>query len=190
MQRFNKEKGEPIIVVNEAKITNMSHVIALSTSKGIIQFETYDADAPKTVRNFIDLVNKGFYDGIIFHRVIKNFMIQGGDPYCSRAETISLCGTGGLGYQFEDELNPVTDSYKNGYQRGVVAMANAGKNTNGSQFFIMLNDTPLPHDYTIFGRVVLGQEIVDLIGNVKTNTNDRPTERIVINKATVEKKSL
>jgi cyclophilin family peptidyl-prolyl cis-trans isomerase len=105
-------------------------------------------------------------------------MIQGGDP--------TGTGMGGPGYKFEDELNPNTPSYKTGYQKGVLAMANAGPNTNGSQFFIMLKDTPLPHLYTIFGRVISGQEIVDAIGNVKTDSNDRPTEQVVMEKVTLE----
>ena len=119
-------------------------------------FETYDADASKTVNNFITLAKKGFYNNIIFHRVIKGFMIQGGDPLGN--------GTGGPGYTFEDELNLSTVSYKAGYKKGVVAMANAGPNTNGSQFFIMLADNPdLPPKYTIFGKVVKGQDVVDQI---------------------------
>ena len=157
---------------------NAKRFITLNTNFGDIKFQTYDADAPKTVQNFIDLANKGFYNNLIFHRVIKGFMIQGGDPKGD--------GTGGPGYQFEDELNPQTDSYKVGYKKGVVAMANAGPNTNGSQFFIMLEDYPLPNLYTIFGRVVKGQEIVDAIGNVKTGVNDRPLEPVIIKSVKVE----
>ncbi|MFA7395049.1 MAG: peptidylprolyl isomerase, partial [Candidatus Paceibacterota bacterium] len=136
---------------------NTSSIIKLETNLGEIQFETYPADAPETVANFIKLANEGYYDGLIFHRVIDGFMIQGGDPNCSpelsKRPATGPCGTGGPGYQFKDELNPETTSYQAGYQKGVVAMANAGPNTNGSQFFIMLADTPLPHDYTIFGKV-------------------------------------
>jgi cyclophilin family peptidyl-prolyl cis-trans isomerase len=146
--------------------TSMKHLVTLKTTLGDIQFETYDSDAPKAVNNFIALANKKFYDGVIFHRVIKSFMIQGGDP--------TGTGSGGPGYQFEDELNPGTASYKIGYKKGVVAMANAGPNTNGSQFFIMLADTALPHDYTIFGAVVKGQDVVDAIGNLPTDGGDRP----------------
>jgi cyclophilin family peptidyl-prolyl cis-trans isomerase len=140
--------------------------------------ELYPKDAPKTVENFTSLIEKGFYNGLIFHRVINGFMIQGGDP--------TGTGMGGPGYKFDDELNPNSPSYKTGYQKGVLAMANAGPNTNGSQFFIMLKDTPLPHLYTIFGRVISGQEIVDAIGNVKTDSNDRPTEQVVMEKVTLE----
>src|SRR3989344_959919 len=135
-------------------------IAVLKTSFGTIRFELYGADAPKTVLNFVSLAGKKFYDGLTFHRVIKGFMIQGGDPYCvdyrldikSEGRGGGPCGAGGPGYKFEDELNPNTESYKAGYKKGVVAMANAGPNTNGSQFFIMLADYPLPNNYTIFGK--------------------------------------
>lgn len=159
---------------------NFSHTITIHTNYGDIAFETYDADAPKTVANFITLANKGFYDGVIFHRVIKGFMIQGGDP--------SGNGTGGPGYTFADELNSATESYKNGYKKGVVAMANAGPNTNGSQFFIMLEDYPLPNNYSIFGRVVRGQDVVDKIGSVATNNADRPLEEVKMTSVEVSAK--
>jgi cyclophilin family peptidyl-prolyl cis-trans isomerase len=161
----------------------MSNLITLETSLGQIQFETYNDDAPNTVANFIKLANEKYYDGLIFHRAISGFMIQGGDPNCVKG---GPCGAGGPGYQFADELNPETPSYKAGYQKGVVAMANAGPNTNGSQFFIMLEDYPLPNNYTIFGKVVKGQEIVDQIGQVATGEADRPTTDVVIKTATVE----
>ena len=159
---------------------NNMHQITLQTTMGNITFETYDADAPKATQNFITLTQKGFYNNLIFHRVIKGFMIQGGDP--------SGTGTGGPGYSFEDELNPETDSYKQGYVKGVVAMANAGPNTNGSQFFIMLQDTLLPHNYTIFGKVIAGQDAVDAIGNVKTNSSDKPLDNVTIKSVTVNMK--
>lgn len=162
---------------------NFMHTITLETSKGTIVFETYDADAPKTVENFITLANKGFYTDVIFHRVIEGFMIQGGDP--------TGTGTGGVsawGGKFADELNPATESYKKGYVRGTVAMANAGPNTNGSQFFIMHKDTPLPHNYTIFGRVISGLEVVDAIATTPKNQNDKPLTDVVIKKVTVAEK--
>lgn len=159
---------------------NNMHRITLETSMGTIVFETYDADAPKTSQNFIDLANKGFYNNLTFHRVIPGFMIQGGDP--------NGTGTGGPGYKFDDELNPATDSYKAGYKKGVVAMANAGPNTNGSQFFIMHADYPLPNLYTIFGKVVSGQEVVDKIANVSRDGSDKPLTPVVIKKATVATK--
>lgn len=151
---------------------NMMHQITIITNFGDIVFETYDADASNTVKNFISLAEKGFYNNLTFHRVINRFMIQGGDPNGD--------GTGGPGYTFEDELNPATLSYKAGYKKGVVAMANRGPDTNGSQFFIMLEDYPLPMNYTIFGKVVRGQNVVDEIGDTKTDANDKPLEPVII----------
>ncbi|MEK9177508.1 MAG: peptidylprolyl isomerase [Patescibacteria group bacterium] len=157
---------------------NFMNKITIETNKGTIVFETYDADAPNTVKNFITLANKGFYNGLIYHRVIYGFMIQGGDP--------TGTGTGGPGYQFADELNPNTPSYKADYVRGTVAMANSGPNTNGSQFFIMQKDNSLPHNYTVFGRVISGIDVVDIIAAVKTSTSDKPIEDVVMKKVTVE----
>lgn len=167
--------AQPVIESSNQPTT--MHVVTIETNKGTIQFETFDSDAPKTVENFITLANKKFYDGVVFHRVISGFMIQGGDP--------TGTGRGGPGYQFADELDPATESAKRGYVRGTVAMANAGPNTNGSQFFIMHQDYPLPHNYTIFGRVVSGQEVVDAIAASPTDANDRPLEAVVMNTVTV-----
>jgi cyclophilin family peptidyl-prolyl cis-trans isomerase len=153
------------------------HKITIETNKGTIVFETYDADAPKTVQNFITLANKGFYNGLIFHRVISGFMIQGGDP--------TGTGTGGPGYKFADELDPSTPSYQAGYVAGTVAMANSGPNTNGSQFFIMQTDTPLPHAYTIFGKVISGMDVVNAIDAVGTDQNDKPLTPVVMKTVTV-----
>jgi peptidyl-prolyl cis-trans isomerase B (cyclophilin B) len=149
---------------------NDRHEITIRTTQGDIVFRTYDADAPITVENFTTLASKGFYNGTIFHRVIPGFMIQGGDP--------TSTGTGGPGYTFADELNSDTESARLGYVKGTVAMANAGPNTNGSQFFIMAEDYPLPHAYTIFGHVVGGQDVVDRIVRVPTDANDRPLEPV------------
>jgi cyclophilin family peptidyl-prolyl cis-trans isomerase len=157
---------------------NRSHRIILQTSAGDITFETYDADAPKTAQNFVTLARRGFYNGAIFHRVIKDFMIQGGDPKGD--------GTGGPGYEFEDELSPATESYQLGYKKGVVAMANHGPNTNGSQFFIIHQDYPLPHLYTIFGIVVSGQDVVDAIAQSAVGANDRPLQPVMIKTVTVQ----
>ncbi len=157
---------------------NFMHKITIETNHGKIAFETYDSDAPLAVENFITLANKGFYSDVIFHRIIPGFMIQGGDP--------TGTGTGGPGYRFPDELNPNTESYKNGYKKGVVAMANAGPDTNGSQFFIMLEDNPLPNNYTIFGKVVEGQNVVDTIGGVETDPSDKPLSPVIMKKVTVE----
>ncbi len=155
------------------------YMITIETNYGEIVFETYTNDAPNTVKNFLTLAEKGYYNGLIFHRIIKGFMIQGGDPNGN--------GTGGPGYQFADELNPNTASYKAGYKKGVVAMANAGPNTNGSQFFIMHEDYPLPNNYTIFGKVVSGQDVVDKIANVQTGPNDKPVSPVVMKSVSVDK---
>jgi cyclophilin family peptidyl-prolyl cis-trans isomerase len=134
-------------VLPENQIANRE--IRIKTDKGDIVFKLYEQEAPKTVSNFVYLAKGGYYDGLTFHRVEPGFVIQGGDPNGN--------GTGGPGYQFEDE--PV----KRPYTRGIVAMANAGPNTNGSQFFVMLADTPLPPNYTIFGEVTSGMDVVDQI---------------------------
>jgi cyclophilin family peptidyl-prolyl cis-trans isomerase len=140
----------------------------LTTNKGSIEVELFDADAPKTVANFVKLSREGFYDGVIFHRVIENFMIQGGDP--------TGTGSGGPGYQFEDEPN------SHSVERGVLAMANAGPNTNGSQFFIVTAQACpwLDGLHTVFGRVSSGMDVVDEIDRTKTDHQDRPLEEIRI----------
>ena len=163
-----------------SSVKNFMHTITIVTSKGTIVFETYDADAPNTVQNFITLANKGFYNGTIFHRVIPGFMIQGGDP--------TGTGSGGPGYKFNDELDPTTPSYQAGYVRGTVAMANSGPNTNGSQFFIMQADNPLPHLYTIFGKVISGMDVVDAIANVPvdSSTHNMPITPIPMTSVTVK----
>jgi len=166
--------------ITNSATKNFMHNITIVTNKGTIVFETYDADAPNTVKNFITLAQKGFYNNLIFHRVIKDFMIQGGDP--------TGTGMGGPGYKFADELNSAAESYKAGYVRGTVAMANSGPNTNGSQFFIMHKDVPLPHSYTIFGRVASGLDIVDAIAASKTDAGDKPVSDIVMKSVTVSEK--
>jgi len=131
--------------------------IRLRTDKGDIVFTLFADTAPKTVSNFVYLTGEGYYDGLTFHRREEGFVIQGGDPNGN--------GTGGPGYRFEDELS---DEYQ--YNRGIVAMANAGPNTNGSQFFIMLADVPLPKAYSIFGEVTQGMDVVDAIAVGDTMT--------------------
>jgi len=170
--------GEALSNIKQA--VNLKHMVTLQTNHGEIVFETFDADAPTASKNFTDLARKGFYNGTIFHRVIAGFMIQGGDP--------TGTGSGGPGYVFDDELNPETESYKRGYKKGVVAMANRGPNTNGSQFFIMLEDYPLPPSYTIFGKVVKGQDVVDKIGALDTGDADRPLEEVKIISVMVDEK--
>jgi peptidyl-prolyl cis-trans isomerase B (cyclophilin B) len=145
----------------------------MQTNKGTIEIELFDDDAPKTVENFTKLARDGFYDGVIFHRVIPDFMIQGGDP--------TGTGSGGPGYQFEDEFN------NNKVVRGALAMANAGPNTNGSQFFIVTAEaTPwLDGKHTVFGRVTAGMDVVDEIEQVETDSRDKPHEDIRIESVTV-----
>jgi peptidyl-prolyl cis-trans isomerase B (cyclophilin B) len=140
----------------------------LHTSEGDVAVELYPDDAPKTVQNFTKLASEGFYDGLVFHRVIPDFMIQGGCPEGT--------GRGGPGYTFEDEFN------EHKVERGALAMANAGPNTNGSQFFIVTAQaTPwLDGKHTVFGRVTSGQEVVDRISKVQRDGNDRPLEPITL----------
>src|SRR6478672_9877320 len=145
----------------------------LQTSKGTIRFELLEAEAPKTTENFITLAERGYYDGIIFHRVIKGFMIQGGDPTGS-----GRGGESAWGGRFNDEIEASSAVYKTGYKAGTVAMANAGPNTNGSQFFIMHADYALPPSYSIFGRVTDGQDVVNAIASTKTDRNDRPDQDV------------
>jgi cyclophilin family peptidyl-prolyl cis-trans isomerase len=140
----------------------------MHTNHGAIELELFDEDAPKTVENFRKLADDGFYDGVIFHRVIKDFMIQGGDP--------TGTGTGGPGYTFEDEFN----DHK--VERGALAMANAGPNTNGSQFFIVTTDAApwLDGKHTVFGRVTGGMDAVDSIEGTDTDAADKPSSDAVI----------
>ena len=162
-------------IINEKK--HMDYTITIKTNKGDMEFKTYAQEAPNTVENFVKLANKGFYDGVIFHRVIDGFMIQGGDP--------TGTGRGGPGYTFNDEINPGSELYKAGYHKGIVAMANAGPNTQGSQFFIMVADYPLPPSYTIFGKITSGQDVADAISLVKRDANDRPVEDVIIQTVSV-----
>jgi peptidyl-prolyl cis-trans isomerase B (cyclophilin B) len=140
----------------------------MQTNQGTISLELFDEDAPKTVENFVKLARDGFYDGVVFHRVIPDFMVQGGDP--------TGTGSGGPGYQFEDEFNdhPV--------ERGALAMANAGPNTNGSQFFIVTADACpwLDGKHTVFGRVASGMDVVDAISKLETDARDRPRDDVRI----------
>jgi cyclophilin family peptidyl-prolyl cis-trans isomerase len=140
----------------------------IHTSEGAIELELYPNEAPKTVENFLKLARDGFYDGVIFHRVIPDFMIQGGDP--------TGTGTGGPGYEFEDEFN------QHRVVRGALAMANAGPNTNGSQFFIVTAEaTPwLDGKHTVFGQVTSGMDVVDRICEAERDDNDRPASPVAI----------
>ena len=148
--------------------------MTMTTNKGDIVFEMFDEDAPKTVGNMRDLAEKGYYDGLTFHRIIKDFMIQGGCPQGT--------GTGGPGYTFEDEIN------QHKIVRGALAMANAGPDTNGSQFFIVTTaEAPwLDGKHTVFGEVADGMDVVDRIGTTQTDSRDRPVEAIGIEKLTFD----
>jgi len=140
----------------------------LQTNHGTIEVELYPDEAPKTVENFVKLARDGFYEGVIFHRVIPDFMIQGGDP--------TGTGSGGPGYSFEDEFN------EHKVDRGALAMANAGPNTNGSQFFIVTTDAApwLDGKHTVFGRVKSGMDVADKIAEVERDARDKPHEDVVI----------
>lgn len=150
-----------------------SYDATLDTTHGEIVISLDAERSPQTVNNFVFLARDGFYDGVVFHRVIENFMIQGGDP--------TGTGRGGPGYRFRDEIEGSGD-----YDRGTVAMANAGPNTNGSQFFICHTDAGLPHSYTIFGSVKSGMDAVDSIATTPTDRGDRPKDDVVINKVTID----
>ena len=150
----------------------MPSTATMQTSHGTIELELFDEDAPKTVDNFRKLAGEGFYDGLAFHRIIRDFMIQGGCPLGT--------GTGGPGYTFEDEFN----DHK--VVRGALAMANAGPNTNGSQFFIVTTDAApwLDGKHTVFGQVTAGMDVVDALEALPTDGRDRPAEPAVIEKLT------
>jgi len=165
MAQYN---SQPEMTIDLSK----TYSATLHTNHGDISIEFNAAEAPLTVNNFVFLARDGFYDGVIFHRVIKGFMIQGGDP--------TGTGMGGPGYRFRDELEGAGK-----YSRGTVAMANAGPNTNGSQFFIMHTDYGLPHNYSIFGQVTEGLDVVDAIANTPTGAQDRPNDDCVIESVTV-----
>src|SRR5215472_4918154 len=146
----------------------------LHTNHGAIALELFDADAPKTVENFVSLARDGFYDGVVFHRVIPDFMIQGGDP--------TGTGSGGPGYTFEDEFNDRK------VVRGALAMANAGPNTNGSQFFIVTAGACpwLDGKHTVFGRVADGMDVIDTISALPTDGSDRPRSPVTIERVTLD----
>jgi cyclophilin family peptidyl-prolyl cis-trans isomerase len=152
----------PEMVIEPAR----TYTATIETTAGTMIAQLFASEAPRTVNNFVFLANDGFYTDVIFHRVISGFMIQGGDP--------TGTGTGGPGYRFADE--PVTRQYL----RGTLAMANAGPNTNGSQFFVMHADYPLPPNYTIFGKLSAGEEVVDAIAGAPTGAQDRPVAPVAI----------
>jgi cyclophilin family peptidyl-prolyl cis-trans isomerase len=183
------EAGTPAAVGNPkvpkgAKSSGGLHA-AIETDKGTIEIELLPAEAPKAVENFRLLAEHGYYDGLTFHRIVKGFMVQGGDPAGN--------GTGGesaWGGKFADEIKAGSELYKRGYKRGVVAMANAGPNTNGSQFFIMHQDYRLPPAYVIFGNVTRGMEVVDALADTPTSRGmdggmSQPASPVVMKKVTI-----
>ena len=156
---------------------NKTYTAEINTTSGLMTVELFIDIAPNTVNNFVALSEDGYYNNIIFHRVIKDFMIQGGDP--------SGTGHGEMGkypgYEFGDELdNPMP------YEKGILAMANRGPNTNGSQFFIMHTDYPLPYQYTIFGKVTQGLDVIDQIAMIETDASDKPLNDVIINSITIK----
>ena len=158
-----------------------NRIAVLETNKGTIRFELLEDQAPKTTENFRILAGKNYYDGVIFHRVIPNFMIQGGDPLGE-----GYGGESAWGGKFDDEIDRESDLYAGMYEKGTVAMANAGPNTNGSQFFIMHIDYPLPPSYSKFGKVLEGHDVVDAIASVERNPYDKPLEPVVMERVYVE----
>jgi cyclophilin family peptidyl-prolyl cis-trans isomerase len=156
---------------------NKTYTAEINTTLGLMTVELFTDIAPNTVNNFVALSEDGYYNNIIFHRVIKDFMIQGGDP--------SGTGHGEMGkypgYEFGDELNNPMP-----YEKGILAMANRGPNTNGSQFFIMHTDYPLPYQYTIFGKVTEGLDVIDQIAMIETDSSDKPLNDVIINSITIK----
>jgi len=147
----------------------------ISTSKGDVNVELFASEAPNTVNNFVFLASEGFYDDTPIHRIVPGFVVQMGDP--------TGTGTGGPGSRFDDELSAARNR---GYERGTLAMANAGPNTNGSQFFICLDDVGLPPQYAVFGEVTSGMDVVDAIAGVQTHHNDSPVEPVTLTSVRVE----
>ena len=157
----------PELSIDPAK----KYTASIETTAGTMSVEFFPEDAPNTVNNFVFLAREGYYEDVIFHRVIAGFMIQGGDP--------TGTGSGGPGYKFKDE--PVRKTYT----RGTMAMANAGPNTNGSQFFIMHADYGLPPSYTIFGKLTAGEDVLDAIATAAKGAQDRPKEPVKMTKVTI-----
>jgi peptidyl-prolyl cis-trans isomerase-like 1 len=184
--QVNEKKGTDAAASHKGK-SGKEHrmIVSIVTDYGTIEMELYDKDAPNTAANFAGLAKEGYYNGIIFHRVVPGFVIQGGDS--------TGTGSGGrsiYGHEFEDELNPETKSYQEGYRRGILAMANHGPNTNSSQFFILLADQAwMPKKYTIFGKVTKGMDVVDKIAAVELvprgARDGRPKVPVVMKKVTL-----
>lgn len=177
-----KEAPEPSLPINSINEEKIMTKAIIHTNKGDIAVEFFTDRAPKTVANFTKLAGEGFYNGVKFHRVIKGFMIQGGDPLTKDDSQMALWGTGGPGYQFADEIGP-----NNKNDIGTISMANAGPNTNGSQFFInTAANNFLDGKHTVFGKVISGMDVVTAIENSPTGVNDRPTTPVVMNNIEIE----
>jgi len=162
-------------IITENTTQSGNRIAVIETNHGTMELELFEKRAPNTTKNFIDLAEKGFYDGLIFHRVIKDFMIQGGCP--------NGIGNGGPGYTIDDEFNPELKHDS----AGILSMANAGPNTGGSQFFITLKETPwLDGHHSVFGKLIKGEDVLFEIGNVETGVNDKPVEDVVINKIIIK----
>ena len=164
---MKKYAKAPDLTIDKTK----KYTATIQTTAGTMVAELFAADVPNTVNNFVFLANDHFYDGVIFHRCIEGFMIQGGDP--------TGTGTGGPGYKFADE------KVQRKYLRGTLAMANSGPNTNGSQFFVMHKDYGLPPNYTIFGKLTSGENVVDSIATARTGASDRPVSPVSITGVTI-----
>lgn len=167
---------------NFDKQTSVEGIVAIiNTNHGEIKLELFSSDAPNTVANFVKLAKEDFYNGTKFHRVIKGFMIQGGDPLTKDNSLMDRWGTGGPGYKFDDEIHA-----NNKNIIGTISMANAGPNTNGSQFFINTADNnSLDTKHTVFGKVIEGMEVVTKIENVQTGAQDRPVESVIVESITI-----
>lgn len=175
---------ENLQTVSETTTGTMSSMstATITTSKGVVTLELFTEKSPKTVENFVKLANEGFYNGTRFHRVIKDFMIQGGDPLSKDLASKNRWGTGGPGYQFADEI-----SGDNKNNAGTISMANSGPNTNGSQFFInTANNNFLDTKHTVFGRVISGMEVITAIEETETDPNDRPVQDMIIEKIEIK----
>ena len=178
INNFPPEADQPTAEDNKEKIMSAT----LKTNKGNITIELFEEQAPNTVANFIKLAEENFYNGVKFHRIIKGFMIQGGDPLTKDDSKMALWGTGDPGYKFADEIGP-----NNKNDTGAIAMANSGPDTNGSQFFInTAQNNFLDGKHTVFGKVISGMDVVAKIENTPTGPSDRPIEPVIINSITLE----
>jgi|SRR3989338_4253200 len=163
-------------------ITTMNRTATFETNQGTFTLELFEDKSPITTQNFIDLAQKGFFDGTRFHRIIANFMLQGGDPLSKDESKRGYWGTGGPGYKIKDEFGQGLSN-----TRGTISMANSGPNTGGSQFFInTVDNTYLDGKHPVFGKVISGMDIIDKIGKVKTNMGDQPKDDVVVIKVTIK----